>query len=111
MIDRNEIDRMSEEMQVNTSDVQRDYVHGWLLSLLYSSSPLSNTLTLKGGNALRKAYFEQSRYSRDVDFTTTNRIDDEMLGRELNGICVALAEKGGGPKKLDSMISSESAKI
>lgn len=95
MIDKNEIDRMSEDMQVNTSDVQRDYVHGWLLSLLYSASPLSSTLTLKGGNALRKAYFEHSRYSRDVDFTTPNRVDDEILGRELNGICSALAEKCG----------------
>jgi len=95
MIDRNEIDRMSEKLQVHTSHVQRDYVHGWLLSLLYSHSPLSNTLTLKGGNALRKCYFEQSRYSRDIDFTTTNRVDEETLGRELNGICTTLTERCG----------------
>lgn len=95
MIDKNEIDHMSEEMQVHTSNVQRDYVHGWLLSLLYSTSPLSNTLTLKGGNALRKAYFEQSRFSRDIDFTTSIRIDEETLGRELNQICTALAERCG----------------
>ena len=95
MIDRNEIDRMSENLQVHTSHVQRDYVHGWLLSLLYSNSPLSNTLILKGGNALRKGYFEKSRYSRDIDFTTSTRIDDEALGHELNSICNALTERCG----------------
>jgi len=95
MIDRNEIDRMSEEIQVHTSHVQRDYVHGWLLSLLYSSSPLADKLTVKGGNALRKGYFEQSRYSRDIDFTTPGRIDESDLGRELNMICDALTEKCG----------------
>ena len=95
MIDKNEIDRMSEEMQVHTSNIQRDYVHGWLLSLLYSDSPLSNTLTLKGGNALRKAYFEYSRFSRDIDFTTSSRIDEGLLGRELNQICAALTDRCG----------------
>jgi len=95
MIDRNEIDRMSEEIQVHTSHVQRDYVHGWLLSLLYSSSPLADKLTLKGGNALRKGYFEQSRYSRDIDFTTSGGIDESDLGRELNMICGALTGKCG----------------
>ena len=95
MIDRNEIDRMSEDLQVHTSHVQRDYVHGWLLSLLYSNSPLSNTLILKGGTALRKGYFEKSRYSRDLDFTTSTRIDEDVLGRELNSICNALTERCG----------------
>ena len=95
MIDRNEIDRMSEEMSVNTSNVQRDYVHGWILSLLYSKSPLSNLLTLKGGNALRKGYFEQTRFSRDIDFTTTGKIYEEKLAREFNEICKALAERSG----------------
>ena len=95
MIDKNEIDRMSEEMQVHTSHVQRDYVHGWLLSHLYSNSPLANKLTLKGGNALRKGYFEQSRYSRDIDFTTTGRSDESDLGRELNCICNGLTERCG----------------
>jgi predicted nucleotidyltransferase component of viral defense system len=93
VIDRNEIDRMAEHLQVHSSHVQRDYVHGWLLSYLYSSSAFSNVLTLKGGNALRKGYFENSRYSRDIDFTTSNRIDEEEIGRELNEICRGLADK------------------
>ncbi len=93
MIGRNEIDKMAETLGVHTSHVQRDYVHGWLLSLLYSSSELSEKLALKGGNCLRKGYFENSRYSRDLDFTTTTGIQDDMFGRELNSICESVSKK------------------
>ncbi|MET0116023.1 MAG: nucleotidyl transferase AbiEii/AbiGii toxin family protein [Sedimenticola sp.] len=95
MIERNEIDAMAESLGVHPSHVQRDYVHGWILSLLYSNSSLADRLILKGGNCLRKGYFEHSRYSRDVDFTTPVGISDEELGRELNGIADALDEKAG----------------
>ena len=93
MIEKNEIDRMAELIQVHPSYVQRDYVHGWLLSSLYSNSALSKTLILKGGNALRKGYFENSRYSRDIDFSTSNMIDEEAFGRELNEICQGITNK------------------
>lgn len=95
MIDRNEIDAMSENLGVHSSHVQRDYVHGWILSLLYSGSSLSTKLVLKGGNSLRKGYFENSRYSRDIDFTTSRRISEEELGRELNAIASVLESKAG----------------
>ncbi len=84
MIERSEIDAMAENLDVHSSHVQRDYVHGWLLSLLYTKSALANRLVLKGGNCLRKGYFENSRYSRDIDFTTSVGISDDELGRELN---------------------------
>lgn len=95
MIDRNEIDNMSKILGVHTSYVQRDYVHGWLLSLLYSSSILSDKLILKGGNCLRKGYFENSRYSRDIDFTTSFGISDEELSKELNAICEIANKRSG----------------
>jgi predicted nucleotidyltransferase component of viral defense system len=92
MIDKNEIDHMAEQLDVHPSHVQRDYVHGWFLNQLYSCSPLSKNLTLKGGNALRKGYFEHSRYSRDIDFTTSNGINEDEIGRELNELCKSLTE-------------------
>lgn len=95
MIERNEIDTMAESLGVHSSHVQRDYVHGWILSLLYSGSSLSDRLVLKGGNCLRKGYFENSRYSRDIDFTTSVGISDEELGRELNAIAAALEIRTG----------------
>jgi predicted nucleotidyltransferase component of viral defense system len=95
VITRNEIDAMAENLGVNPSDVQRDYIHGWILSLLYSGSSLLDRLVLKGGNSLRKGYFENSRYSRDIDFTTSVGISDYELGRELNAIASVLESKAG----------------
>lgn len=95
MIVRGEIETVSQQLGIHTSHVQRDYVHGWLLSLLYSSSPLGKQLVLKGGNCLRKAYFEGGRYSRDLDFSTSTNIPDSDLGRELNAVCRALGERAG----------------
>jgi hypothetical protein len=42
MIGRSEIDSMAEKLGVHASAIQRDYVHGWLLALLYSSSALAD---------------------------------------------------------------------
>ncbi len=95
MINQSEIDRMAGMLRVHPSHVQRDYVHGWLLSLLYQSSNLANRVVLKGCNALRKAYFENSRYSRDLDFSTSQGISHEELGRELNTVCEGIHKRSG----------------
>jgi predicted nucleotidyltransferase component of viral defense system len=95
MIQRQEIDAMAQTLEVHPSNVQKDYVHGWLLSSLYSSSKLADRLVLKGGNSLRKGYFEHARYSNDLDFTTSVGIDLEELQQELNTVCAVLTERAG----------------
>jgi predicted nucleotidyltransferase component of viral defense system len=95
MIQRQEIDAMAKNLQVLPSHVQKDYVHGWLLSQLYSSSRLADRLVLKGGSCLRKGYFENARYSNDLDFTTSVGIPNEELSYELNGICESVSQKTG----------------
>ncbi|MGN7308816.1 nucleotidyl transferase AbiEii/AbiGii toxin family protein, partial [Bacillus subtilis] len=63
MITREEIIEKGKEFDINTSNVQRDYVFGWFLAGIYHISELKDHLVLKGGNALRKAYFENTRFS------------------------------------------------
>jgi predicted nucleotidyltransferase component of viral defense system len=87
MIGRDEIEAKAEEFGIHTSNVQCDYIFGWLISCLYASSPLKDVLILKGGNALRKGYFPATRFSDDLDFTTTQGLDGDMLVREFNEIC------------------------
>jgi predicted nucleotidyltransferase component of viral defense system len=102
MINKSEIDTKAEELGVNTSDIQRDYVFGWLLSGIHrASNELSSTLILKGGNAFRKAYFEYSRYSNDLDFSTQTEIDANVLKSELNQVCEYVSEKTGIKFALD----------
>ncbi|MGB8360857.1 MAG: nucleotidyl transferase AbiEii/AbiGii toxin family protein, partial [Acidimicrobiia bacterium] len=75
------------EHDLSEANVQRDYVFGWLISGVYRSSALADSLVLKGGNGLRKGYFPHTRFSDDLDFTTEQGLDGERLLCELNGIC------------------------
>ena len=95
MITREEIEAKAEEFALNPSNVQRDYVFGWLISGLYGDSGLRDKLILKGGNALRKAYFPMTRFSNDLDFSSTGGLDGNILLSEFNAIC-RLAEARSG---------------
>jgi len=46
MITKDEIDQKAREYNINPTDVEKDYVFGWLLNALYSQSALSNHLVL-----------------------------------------------------------------
>jgi len=101
MITRTEIESMAARLDVHPSHVQRDYVHGWLLSAFYSQSKLARQLVLKGGNCLRKAYFTNGRYSRDLDFSTSAEVSRDELCRELNAICATVEQRAGVKFELD----------
>jgi hypothetical protein len=95
MIDRCEFDDKSVELGVNSSNVQRDYIFGWLLSAIYSQSRLGEQLVLKGGNCLRKACFPFGRFSNDLDFSASTQIPPEYLASELNQICGITRDRAG----------------
>src|SRR4051812_28228291 len=85
MIDRAEIDRVSEELGVHVSNVQRDYVFGWLLAGIYKpDNPIAALLVFKGGNCFRKAYFPYARFSNDLDFSTTDALDTDLFLTSVN---------------------------
>lgn len=93
MIDKFEIDEKAKEFEIHRSNVERDYVFGWLLHGLFTVSDLKDQLFLKGGNALRKGYFEQTRYSKDLDFGIPGDINPQLLLTEINKVCDYLQQK------------------
>ena len=95
MIDKNEIDQKAEEFQIHSSNVQRDYVFGWILSGLYKHSTLKDKMVLKGGNCLRKAYFENTRFSSDLDFSCNTDISVEYMSAEFDTICDYVSAQTG----------------
>jgi predicted nucleotidyltransferase component of viral defense system len=95
MIDRDEIVNRAEELGIHTSNLQRDYVFGWVLAGIYSVSALKDHLILKGGNAFRKVYFEAARYSPDLDFATTRELPQEHIASELNRVCEFIKVNAG----------------
>src|ERR1700730_4490846 len=95
MITRSEIEAKGDEFGIQAANVERDYVFGWLLAAVYGHTALRDILILKGGNAFRKAYFENTRFSPDLDFSTQQAIDKDFLGRELNRACEIAGELSG----------------
>lgn len=95
MINKQEIESKAQEFGIHPANVERDYVFGWLLSGIFAKSALRHTLVLKGGNAFRKAYFPRTRFSNDLDFSTTEPINVEIMREELNEICAFVQEKTG----------------
>lgn len=95
MIEPQEIEEKALAFGVNTSHIQRDYVFGWFLFGMFSASPLGERLFLKGGNALRKCYFENTRYSGDLDLGMQGDIDQVFLQEEINKICDFVQQQTG----------------
>jgi hypothetical protein len=83
VITKAEIEAKSNEFGIHVSNVERDYVFGWLLAAIYSQSPLGDSIVLKGGNCFRKAYFPNGRFSNDLDFSAARALDRTYLSTEL----------------------------
>lgn len=95
MITRDELLEQAKVYDLNEADIQRDYVFGWLISGIYQVSALGEIATLKGGNALRKAYFPGTRFSDDLDFSTAQGLDSTQLLSQLNAVCDFAQESTG----------------
>ena len=69
--------------------IERDYVLAWFLTGL-AGHPLREVLAFKGGTALRRCWFEDYRFSEDLDFTLTRPITLEEILAGLNEIFAAV---------------------
>jgi predicted nucleotidyltransferase component of viral defense system len=108
MIEKPEIDAKAEELGVHAANVQRDYVFGWLLSSVYrADNPLRPLLVLKGGNCFRKAYFEHSRFSNDIDFSAQTELDVGLLLQGLKQACAVAGDSSGVEFLIDDSQVSE----
>jgi predicted nucleotidyltransferase component of viral defense system len=102
VIDRDEIDATGKLLSVHASDVQRDYLYGWLLAGLYGDSSLMrDRLVLKGGNAFRKGYFLNTRFSGDLDFAAPTGLHPGQMLDALNSVCRMVQTRTGVQFDLD----------
>jgi predicted nucleotidyltransferase component of viral defense system len=84
-----EIEQKAVELDVSPQNVERDYVHGWLLKEIYAHPRLANLIVLKGGNAIRKGYMPGARYSKDLDFSCATELDREQFVNDLEQVIIA----------------------
>lgn len=71
MISDPEIRRIARRAGVEPRIVELDYALGWALRGIAGHQSLSTRLIFKGGTCLRKCYFDDYRFSEDLDFTAT----------------------------------------
>jgi predicted nucleotidyltransferase component of viral defense system len=95
MITKDEIETKATDFGLHPSNIERDYVFGWLLTGIYGQSALKDTLILKGGNCFRKAYFPHTRFSNDLDFSSISAIQEDQLIAELNRVCGFVEQQTG----------------
>jgi predicted nucleotidyltransferase component of viral defense system len=93
MISKTEIETKSKEFEIHSANVERDYVFGWIIFGIFSISDLKEKIFLKGGNALRKGYFQNTRFSTDLDFGIPDDIEQNVLLKEINKVCDFIQEK------------------
>ena len=69
MIKPSEIQKWANKIGVRDSQIEKDYILSWILCGIASHSELSKEIVFKGGTVLKKVYFDDYRYSEDLDFT------------------------------------------
>src|ERR1700724_3337314 len=95
MISDQEIEQKAKEFELRPLDVQKGYVYGWLLKGLFLRPALAEQLVLKGGNALRKGYLPDTRFSKDLDFSARQALTQSVLESELREVCSFVAAQTG----------------
>ena len=79
MIKPSEIQKWANKVGVRDSQIEKDYILSWILCGIASHSELPKEIVFKGGTVLKKVYFDDYRYSEDLDFTLiADRSNDQL---------------------------------
>jgi uncharacterized protein len=76
MIKPGEIQKLAAGQGLRDTQIEKDYVIGWILRGISQNGYLKSQLAFKGGTAIRKFHKKDYRLSEDLDFT--------FIGHEMN---------------------------
>ena len=80
MIKPGEIQQRANAVGVRDQQIEKDYMLSWILLGIAKHEQLSKGIVFKGGTVLKKVYFEDYRFSEDLDFTVLNaEISNEQI--------------------------------
>lgn len=83
MIPLAEINYFSQSLKVPAETIEKDYVISWILFCL-SKSMLKNDFIFYGGTAIKRIYFEEHRFSEDIDLLSAKKFGLDSILEELN---------------------------
>ncbi len=69
MINKNEVLKIAQTLNLRPETVEKDYVLNWMLFGINTHLQLKEQWVFKGGTCLKKCFFETFRFSEDLDFT------------------------------------------
>lgn len=93
MIKPGEIQSIASTLGLRDTQIEKDYIIGWVLKGMANNKFLSEKIIFKGGTALRKIYYKDYRLSEDLDFTSTDEIDTTKIRSELESIYKYVGEE------------------
>lgn len=94
MILQSEIFKKAESTGVPPSTIDKDWVLGHFLGELFNQNWAKDNLVFKGGTCLKKCYFDDYRFSEDLDFTLVNP-DYPITNKILQNVCNSITQNIG----------------
>ncbi len=92
MIPRSQFTRIADEHEVDAKTVERDYVLTHVVAAIGSHSA-NQGLVFKGGTALRLCYFEDYRYSADLDYSLLADGDPKTALKSVSQALASVADQ------------------
>lgn len=94
MINHKELNVVAAKYQLKDTQVEKDYVLSWVLCGISNNKILQNSLVFKGGTVLKKVYFENYRFSEDLDFTLLDeKLTNDHLLKEFENVYSFVKER------------------
>lgn len=87
------LDEYRKQKKVIWEIVEKDYLLSWVLEGIAHHQLLSSALIFKGGTALRKCYFDDYRFSEDLDFSMLAEGSSMSLASAIKESCALAEEK------------------
>lgn len=101
MIRPGEIQRIANSVGVRDQQIEKDYVLSWILFGISKHVELSEIIVFKGGTVLKKVYFQNYRFSEDIDFTLINsQISNELIIHWFNRVFEIIKSEANIPLEI-----------
>jgi hypothetical protein len=89
MIKPGELQNKALEVGVRDQQIEKDYILSWILQGIAQHEQLSTSIVFKGGTVLKKVYFDDYRFSEDLDYTLP---DNEITNEQIFGWFIEVFE-------------------
>src|SRR5690554_5721918 len=94
MIQAKEINTVATKNKLKDTQIEKDYILSWILFGIANNDLLSTVLVFKGGTVLKKTYFQDYRFSEDLDFTLLEeKTTNEELFQEFEKVYAFVKEE------------------